>query len=98
MKKPFFILAVIWLAACGTAATTGDQERTYSVYESPTEKGKGTVPAYRVKEKSDGSVEVFKYGDPFTPEYTVKPNGSIYKKGDPFQRVGEIKPADKKGE
>ena len=98
MKKTLLILAVILLAACATTAKTGEEERTYSVYEYPDAKEKGTLPAYRVKEKSDGSVEVFKYGDPFTPEYTIKPNGSIYHKGDPFQRVGEVKPADKKGE
>ena len=98
MKKTLLILGVIFLAACATTATTDDKERSYSVYEYTDAKDKGTLPAYRVKEKSDGSVEVFRYGDPFTPEYTIKPDGSIYKNGDPFQRVGEIKPTDKKGE
>jgi hypothetical protein len=96
MKKALLLMAVILLAACATTAK--EEGQSYTVYEYPDAKEKGTLPAYRVKEKPDGSVEVFKYGDPFTPEYTIKPNGKIYKQGDPFQRVGGIKPADKKGE
>ena len=75
MKKTLLILAVILLAACATTAKTGEEGRSYSVYEYPDAKEKGTLP-----------------------EYTIKPNGSIYQKGDPFQRVGEIKPVDKRGE
>jgi len=96
MKKTFLILAAILLAACATTAK--EEGQSYSVYESPTEKGKGTLPVYRAKEMPNGEVRVYEYGNPFEYKYRVTPDGKIYKQGDPFQRVGEIKPADKKGE
>ena len=92
MKKTILIAAVL-LAACATTATMGYEGRTYSVYEYPDAKDKGTFPSYRIKQQPDGSMKVFKYGDPFQPVYKITPSGEIFKSTDPFQRVGNIKNA-----
>jgi len=101
MRKTLLTVAAILAAACATTATTGDEGRTYSVYEYPDAKDKGTLPAYRVKEMPNGEVRVYKYGDPFTPAYTIRRDGKVFKPGDPFAPLGYIKnglPAtDKKG-
>jgi len=88
MKKLILTVAVL-LAAC---ATGGEPERTADVWE-PGE----TLPTYRMRQEPNGTTKLYPYGNPFEWEYKVTPDGKIYKRGDPFQRVGEIKPADKKG-
>jgi len=88
MKKAFLIAALL-LAACATTATKGDLERTYSVYEYPDAKDKGTLPVYRVKEMPNGEVRVYDYGNPFEYKYRVTPDGRVYKPGNPFEPVGE---------
>jgi hypothetical protein len=89
MKKLFSILAVILMAACATAPTTGDEGRSYTVYEYPDAKDKGTLPVYRVKEMPNGEVLVCDYGNPFEYKYRVTPDGRVYKPGNPFEPVGE---------
>ena len=89
MKKTLLILAVILIAAC---ATSGEPERTADIWESGE-----TLPTYRVKEMPNGEVRVYEYGNPYEYKYRVTPDGKVYQRGNPFQRVGEIKPADKKG-
>jgi hypothetical protein len=98
MKKTLLTVAVIFMVA----AVAYGGEKTANVWERPTKKGQGTVPAYRVKQMLNGDVRVYKYGDPFQYQYRIEPDGKVYKYGDPFQPVGDIKNGlpskDKKGE
>jgi len=89
MRKTILIAALLF-AGCATTPTTGDEGRTYSVYEYPDAKDKGTLPVYRVKEMPNGEVRVYDYGNPFEPKYIIRGN-EAYKPGDPFQPVGNIK-------
>ena len=91
MKRTLLILALILLAACATTAKTGEEGQSYTVYEYPDAKEKGTLPAYRVKEMPNGEVRVYEYGDPFEYKYRVTPDGKVYQRGDPFQPVANIK-------
>ena len=87
MKKTLLTVAVILTVA----AVAYGGEKTANVWERPTKKGQGTVPAYRVKEMPNGDVRGYKYGDPFQYQYRIEPNGKIYKYGDPFAPVGHIR-------
>ena len=90
MKKALLILAVIFLtAACATTAK--EEGQSYSVYEYPDAKEKGTLPAYRVKEMPNGETRVYEYGKPFEYKYRVTQDGKVYKPGNPFEPVANIK-------
>ena len=57
-----------------------------------------TLPTYRVRQDSNGTIRVYDYGSPFEYRYRIEPDGSIYRNGDPFQKIGNIKngiPTDK---
>jgi hypothetical protein len=90
MNKRLLTVAAIMMAAC---ATSGEPEKTANVWE-PGE----TLPTYRAKQMPSGEVHIYEYGNPYEYKYRVTPAGKVYKRSDPFQRVSEIKPADKKGE
>ena len=87
MKKTILIAAVL-LVACAT--TGGEAEKTATVYEPAGPNDQGTLPNYRIRQQPDGSMEVFKYGDPFTPAYIIR-GDRIYQPENKFEPVGQVR-------